>query len=247
MSSMEHQKAALLGTTRYRWQRFGQPVSRNGSGPQKPRKADEAHGLLQDLILTGELAPGEMLDERHLIETLELGRTPLREAIQRLAHEGLVAIAPRKGSWVSNLSITDLKELIGARELVEPSVAAAAVERVTPAEIEHLHQLIDDIGGAFLAGDLLASIQSDRTFHHSLALVSGNTYLARIVDDINTATLRYWHLSFKHAGDLDVTYQHHHAIVEQLERQDAEGIRQAMLDHINIFRRRMQQVLGNGM
>ncbi|CAN5805492.1 hypothetical protein BH23CHL2_BH23CHL2_18910 [soil metagenome] len=100
---------------------------------------------------------------------------------------------------------------------------------------------------AYRAGDLLASIQADRAFHRSLAMMSGNSYLANVVDDINTATLRYWHLSFKHAGDLDETYSHHHKIVDQMERQDAENVRQALLDHIDIFRKRMQQVLGNGM
>lgn len=203
--------------------------------------------MLKNLILTSELAPGEMLDERYLMEALEIGRTPLREAIQRLAHEGLVAIAPRKGSWVTDLSISDLQDLIAARELVEPAVAASAAVRVTPADIAHLRELIDAVTDAYKAGELLESIQADRRFHRTLALIGGNNYLARVVDDINTATLRYWHISFKHAGDLTQTYDHHLRIVERLECQDADGARQALLDHINIFRVRMQQVLGSGL
>lgn len=125
----------LRGASLFRFQRLRHPTSSNGSHPSKPRKADEAYGWLKDLILTGDLIPGEMLDERHLMELLEIGRTPLREAIQRLAHERLVSIAPRKGSWVTDLSISDLQELIGARELVEPAVAASAASRVTPDDI----------------------------------------------------------------------------------------------------------------
>ncbi|MEZ4521353.1 MAG: GntR family transcriptional regulator [Thermomicrobiales bacterium] len=247
MASLENQKASLQRLSSNRWQRPGYPANRNGSRTTKPRKADEAYGKLKELILTSDLAPGEMLDERHLMELLETGRTPLREAIQRLAHEGLVSIAPRKGSWVTDLSISDLQELISAREVVEPAVAASAAGRVTPEDIGTLRGLIDDVTETYRAGDLLASIQSDRAFHTRLALMSDNTYLARIVDDINTATLRYWHLSFKHAGDLTQTYDHHHRIIEQLERRDPEGVRQALLDHIDIFRSRMQQVLGSGM
>jgi DNA-binding GntR family transcriptional regulator len=211
------------------------------------RKADKAYLMLKDLILTSNLAPGEMLDERYLMETLEIGRTPLREAIQRLAHEGLVAIAPRKGSWVTDLSISDLQELIAARELVEPAVAASAASRATSADIEHLQQLIEAVSGAYKAGDLLASIQADRDFHRTIALIGGNRYLAGVVDDINTATLRYWHLSFKHAGDLFQTCDHHLKIVDQLKRQDPQGARLALHDHIELFRVRMQQVLGRGL
>lgn len=225
----------------------GQRVSPVGAQRAKPRKADEAYGMLKDLILTSELAPGEILDERYLMEALDIGRTPLREAIQRLAHEGLVAIAPRKGSWVTDLSISDLQELIAARELVEPAVAASAANRVTPGDIKHLQEIIASITSAYHAGDLLASIQADRNFHHSLALIGGNSYLARIVDEINTATLRYWHLSFKHAGDLMQTSHHHQKIIAQLERRDPEGVSEALREHIGIFRLRMQQVLGRGL
>ena len=211
------------------------------------RKADKAYLMLKDLILTSTLAPGEMLDERYLMETLSTGRTPLREAIQRLAHEGLVSIAPRKGSWVTDLSISDLQELISARELVEPAVAASAASLATPADIEHLEQLIEEIRSAYRNGELLTSIQADRDFHRSIALIGGNSYLARVVDDINTATLRYWHLSFKHAGDLTQTYDHHLNILDHLKQQDQNGAQQALIDHIEIFRVRMQQVLGRGL
>ena len=246
MAEISSQDTVIRDSSRYHWRRLGHPIDKNGASWQKPRKADEAYGMVKDLILTGELAPGAMLDERHLIELLDVGRTPLREAIQRLAHEGLVAIAPRKGSWVTDLSISDLQELIAARELVESAVAASAVARITPEEIGHLRGLIDEVSEAYRDGDLLASIQADRAFHRSIALIGGNSYLARIVDDINTSTLRYWHLSFKHAGDLTETYSHHHKIIDRLEAGDAEGVRQAMLDHIDIFRTRMQQVLGSG-
>ncbi len=219
----------------------------NGAGLPKPRKADEAYRLLKDLILTGELTPGTMLDERQMMEALDVGRTPLREAIQRLAHERLVVIAPRKGSWVSELSLSDLQELIAARELVEPPVAAAAAMRVSPEEIEELRRLVDEASAAIAAGDFLTAIQTDRTFHRVLAGISGNAYLARVVDDINTSMLRYWHLSFIHAGDLTQTYNHHHEIVNRLEEGEADQVREALEEHIAIFRSRMQQVLGGGM
>lgn len=227
--------------------RLGPPPSPNGARPTKPRKADEAYGLLKDMILTSELAPGQLLDERALMEQLGIGRTPLREAIQRLAHERLVRITPRKGSWVSDLSISDLQDLIAARELVEPPVAAQATARITPEEIAELRRLVDQASDAIIAGDYLAAIQADRAFHRLLAQIAGNAYLARVVDEINTAALRYWHLSFKHAGDLTETYNHHNAIVDRLEAGDADGVRQALHDHIGIFRRRMQQVLGSGL
>lgn len=247
MSRAPERKRARQTLPSLRSVRLGPPPSPNGSRPTKPRKADEAYGMLKDMILTSELAPGQMLDERALMEQLSIGRTPLREAIQRLAHERLINIAPRKGSWVSDLSISDLQDLIAARELVEPPVAAQATAKIVPEEIAELRGLVDRASEAIIAGDFLAAIQADRTFHQRLAQIAGNTYLARVVDEINTATLRYWHLSFKHAGDLTETYNHHNAIVDRLEAGDAEGVRQALHDHIGIFRRRMQHVLGSGL
>lgn len=218
----------------------------NGYRLIKPRKADEAYCKLKDLILTMELPPGQMLDERELMELLETGRTPLREAIQRLAHDRLISIAPRKGSWVSELSLADLQELIAARELVEPPVAASASAHVTASDIASLRQIVERAANALVAGDLLAAIQGDRTFHHSLAMIGGNSYLARVVDDINTATLRYWHLSFRHLHDLRPAHNHHFRILDRLEEGNPAALEAVMREHIDVFRRRMQEVLGNG-
>jgi DNA-binding GntR family transcriptional regulator len=237
------------GTAGLRWRRFDYLNERsdlNGFRLVKPRKADAAYCKLKDLILTSELTPGEMLDERELMERLDTGRTPLREAIQRLAHDRLVSIAPRKGSWVSELSIADLQELTAARELVEPPVAASATAHITAADIASLRLLVERAANALQAGDLLAAIQGDRAFHHSLAMIGGNSYLARVVDDINTATLRYWHLSFRHVHDISPAHNHHFRILDCLEEGDPAAVEAVMREHIDVFRRRMQEVLGNG-
>src|SRR6188472_815872 len=93
----------------------------------KPTKADDAYDELKRLIVSLQIAPGEPLNERTLMLKMDIGRTPLREAIQRLTMEQLVTSLPRRGYFVRELSISELNEMISARHVVEPAVTRMAV------------------------------------------------------------------------------------------------------------------------
>lgn len=209
----------------------------------RPRKADAAYFRLKHLILTLQLAPGQALDERDLMETVGTGRTPLREAIQRLSHERLIVTVPRKGSYVAELSVTVLQELIAARRLVEPPVAALAAEVISTSELEALRDLVDRAHTAVATDDIASAIYFDLAFHRNLAIASGNDYLARIVNDINTAALRYWYVSYGRVGGTGSAFAHHYRILEQLEARDPEAVAQSLLDHVEIFTTRMREAL----
>lgn len=208
-----------------------------------PRKADAAYFWLKHLILTLQLAPGQALDERDLMEKVGTGRTPLREAIQHLSHERLIVTVPRKGSYVADLSITELQELIAARRLVEPSVAATAAEAISLSELEALRDLVDRAHNAVATDDIASAIYFDLAFHRNLAIASGNEYLARIVNDINTAALRYWYVSYGRVGGTGLAFAHHYRILEHLEAHDPEAVAQSLLEHVEIFTTRMREAL----
>src|SRR5579864_9717881 len=115
--------------------------------------ADQAYIAIRDLIVSLELAPGAVLDERALIEQLGIGRTPVREALRRLAQEQLVEVFPRRGMFVTNVDVRDLARISEVREALEPEAARLAAERATEDERDELAALRDSIGGP---GDLMA-------------------------------------------------------------------------------------------
>jgi DNA-binding GntR family transcriptional regulator len=212
----------------------------------KPRKADDAYDELKRLIVSLRLAPGEPLDERTLMATLNLGRTPLREAIQRLSAEQLVTSMPRRGSYVSELSISKLGEMIAAREVLEPQVARLAVRHMTSEDIRHLRELVQRTVIQIGNSDFEAIVYHDLEFHCAIANASCNRYLAAAVNQINTELLRYWYISFSMGGAVSSTFAHHSHFLDVLETRDEDAVEAAMLEHIDRFRERMKLIIGSG-
>lgn len=234
-----HSRAKKQGSLRATPLAAGNGAARS----EKPRKADQAYRQLKDMILALDLEPGQSLDERELMDRLMIGRTPLREAIQRLAHERLVRVEPRRGSWVSELSLSELHEMMAARELVEPAISAMAATRVSEEQAAQLGDLVMATSRAMDQKDVSLAVTLDRQFHRDLAKVGGNSYLATIVDQINTAMLRYWHVSFRWGGDLGPGAAHHHTLLERVLSRDPEAAAAEMRAHITIFRERMMHAL----
>ena len=106
--------------------------------------ADKAYHEIRLLIVSLELAPGAVIDERELIERLEIGRTPIREALRRLAHERLVEVYPRRGMFVTGVDVRELARLSEVREVLEPEAARLAAERATDAEREQLSAIAEE-------------------------------------------------------------------------------------------------------
>ena len=107
--------------------------------------ADKAYHEIRGLIVSLELAPGAVIDERELIERLEIGRTPVREALRRLAHERLVEVYPRRGMFVTGVDVRELARLSEVRELLEPEAARLAAERATDADRGRLSLLLEEL------------------------------------------------------------------------------------------------------
>ena len=211
----------------------------------KPRKADDAYDELKRLIVSLRLAPGEPLNERTLMAALNIGRTPLREAIQRLTLEQLVTSLPRRGFFVRELSIIELNELIAARHVVEPSVVRMAVPHVTASEIERLREIVVVTRRELDVHDHESSMYHDLEFHRTIANACGNRYLAAVAIQINTRLLRYWYVSFS-MMDYDVpTFAHHNRLLDLIEAGDGDAVEAAMHDHIEMFRDRVRKIIGN--
>jgi DNA-binding GntR family transcriptional regulator len=142
-----------------------------------------AYDTLKEQILSCELPPGASLNEGRLAESLAMSKTPIREALRMLAHEGFVEVLPRQGYRVTEMTLADVQEIFHLRLLLEPAAAALAAERASADQLQALRALAEDGTEVVTADDFAALIARNREFHVLLAEASGNARLA--------ATLRH--------------------------------------------------------
>src|SRR3954469_376729 len=136
--------------------------------------ADRAYAELRDRIVTLAIPPGAPINEDSLGRELEMGRTPVREAIKRLTLEHLVAVFPRRGTFASEINITDLAHISDVRVQLEGHAARRAAERLTPAQRDELDALMDDVRERERTGDAGALMRLDTDVHRFVHRCTGN-------------------------------------------------------------------------
>jgi len=208
----------------------------------QPRLSDTAYNVLRQRIVSLRLPPGMRLDEEELIADLGVGRTPLREAIARLQHEGLVMVMPRRATIVAPLDLEDLHQLIEARLVLEPDVAARAARRSNPDLAAALAEAVDAADRAARSGDVDAYVDSDLRFHDAVADACGNVHLARANKHVNILSMRFWHLGFRVAGPPSAA-NHHRTLMAALVAGDEPAARVCASAHIENFRQRLRTAL----
>ena len=127
--------------------------------------ADRAYVQLRDLIITLRIPPGAPIDEDRLGEALEMGRTPVREAVKRLALENLVTVFPRRGTFASEINITDLTHISDVRAVLEAHAAYLAAQRITDAQRVELAGLLDELSRSRGSDDGEALMALDARVH----------------------------------------------------------------------------------
>lgn len=141
---------------------------------------DDVHEALLERIVAGELAPGTRLRQEALADELGVSRTPLREALVRLASEGLVEFMPNRGATVARRDFGDMQQAWRARLVIEPGAARLAAERRDAESIERLRESLRRQRG--VAGDVTTSFALNREFHLTLVRASGNAHLGKFAD-----------------------------------------------------------------
>lgn len=136
-----------------------------------------AYKTLEELIITGELSPGAVYSEAALTGRLGIGRTPVREALQRLNFDGLVQIFPRRGIMVSEMNVQTQLKMLEVRRLLEGLVVRLAVIRSTEAERKHFRAVADELEEAARRGDGIAFMRVDREFNLLLTTAAQNEFL----------------------------------------------------------------------
>jgi DNA-binding GntR family transcriptional regulator len=200
--------------------------------------ADKAYHEIRGLIVSLELAPGALIDERELIERLEIGRTPVREALRRLAHERLVEVYPRRGMFVTGVDVRELARLSEVRELLEPEAARLAAERATDTDREQLSLLMTelDVGGSEL-------MDLDERIHRAVYRAAHNDLLEATLEQYYVLALRIWSMALDRSHELEEAVEAHRALLEAIQAGDGERAADTMRSHVQDFEQAMHRML----
>lgn len=210
--------------------------------PEARSLAEKAYYLLRDRIISLDLPPGEALDERSLMAELDLGRTPIREALRRLADERLVEVAPRRGMFVTPIDIRDLGAISEVRSEIEAHAGHLAAERATDEErarVGELLAMVDATAGAG-AAELMRVDQQVHRFVHAAA---HNSYLVGTLEEYYVLALRLWFLVFDQLTGLDGAVAEHRALLAAVRDGDGERAAAVLRDHVNGFEEAIRAVL----
>ena len=160
--------------------------------------ADKAYDELVTRITRLELQPGAVLAEKSLMEELNIGRTPIREALQRLATEGLVVHRLNRGMFVSEITYSNVQEVYEYRSLIDGHACRLAAARATAAQTDELLEIHKSLVNATKRNDIDSYVYFDREFYRVLCSACGNSFIAETIPKIFNLHLRLWfYLSVK--------------------------------------------------
>ena len=210
--------------------------SRNGSRSL----TDEAYAQLEELIVTLQLRPGVAVSEAMLSERLGIGRTPIREALQRLAREHLVVVLPQRGNLVSEIDVKKQLRLLETRREVERLIVRCAARRATAEEREEFRQLALTFQRVAKKNDSTTFLRADKRFNDLSLQAARNEFAAGAIGLMHGLSRRFWFLHYKQAADLPETARLHANTAAAIAagHEDAAGdALDALLDSIEAFTR----------
>jgi GntR family transcriptional regulator, rspAB operon transcriptional repressor len=217
-------KTAMSATTKRR-----APVSIDRGRSVPPQVYD----VLREKILTVQLKPGESINERWLADWLGVSRTPIREAINRLSANGLIAIVPNVGTFVSLINVARVKEFNLIRTSLESMIIRLAAERFDDDSAVLLRDLIDRQITTLQPPDLIENIVIDTQFHRAIAQISGLTATWAILQHVMDEILRVRHLSVRLPRPLGEPIDEHTAILDALGTRNPDRCERAMRAHLD--------------
>ena len=204
--------------------------------------ADQAYVALRDLIVSLELPPGSAIKEPELTARLGIGRTPVREALRRLALERLVEVYPRRGMFVTTVDVRDLARLCEVRAVLEPEAARLAAERATRPDLEQIGALLEELGEPRRRDDRVL-IDLDERIHRTIYRCSHNQLLEETLDWYYTHALRIWMLALDRAQGLRDAVLEHHELLDAIARGNGDRAADLMRAHIEHFEAEMRDAL----
>lgn len=201
---------------------------------------DKAYRELEERMITLRLKPGQVLSETALSEQLNIGRTPIREALQRLAREGLVIILPRKGILVSEINPGKQLQVLEVRRELDRLMARLGAVRRTEAERDSFLEIAAGMEQAARDNDDLKFMRYDNAYNILMAAAAHNECVVRAIGLINALSRRFWYVHYKETADLPHCARLHAAVARCIADGDPEGAEEAsdrLIDYVELFTR----------
>jgi DNA-binding GntR family transcriptional regulator len=208
--------------------------------------ADRAYDELRDRIVTLRLAPGTVLREDALMQEMGIGRTPLREAVKRLALENLVAVRPRRGTFVTAVEATDIANISEVRAELEGYAAELAALRMDDGVRERAAQLLQEIEEVTRPHEQEWLMRFDERIHRFTWEASANPYLVETLERYFTHSLRIWYLVLDRVPGLGHSVHDQMHLLNALLERDAGRARTIMREHVLEFQREILAAFNRG-
>ena len=216
---------------------------------QKPLK-ELVYLELKHKILTGEIASQTRLMEIDLSEKMNVSRTPIREAIKRLADDGLVKVEPRRGAYVANISIKDMLDVFEVREDMEGFVAKLASERITDEQKVELEKIAREYEASIKHPNKEAIIELDEKFHNFIVDCCNNDTLSELINYVQELSLRFRYLYYDDYSLYESTADQHNRIMKainegkgEIARAEADAHVKALKEFVNELGKKMDNII----
>jgi len=201
---------------------------------------DQAYKDLEERIVTLQIQPGAVLSEASLAQQLGVGRTPIREALQRLARDGLVVILPRRGILVSDTNVKHQLMLLEVRRELERLIAVKAAQRATEQERAAFLAIAEGMEDAANSNDDITFIRHDRTLNLLMSAAARNEFASSAIAATHALSRRFWYMHYKEVADLPLCARLHADLARAIAEGDMAAARIAsekLLDYIEDFTR----------
>lgn len=195
------------------------------------------------MVVKGILLPGTVLNEQDLADRLGIGRTPIREAVQRLASQHVLTVFPRRGIAVSKLGLSEIQAIFEAREAVEAKLAMLAAQRLTDEDARLITRIGDDVRNAENSQNYEQFLAHDQDLHHFIAEAARSRFLSETADHLLMLSDWIWHQYFILNGSQPSDYFRHDDIIQAIVERDAERAHAQMEAHVKRSRDLVRRVM----
>ena len=205
-------------------------------------QSEEAYLRIRERIVSLDMRPGSVVNESRLREELKIGRTPIREALQRLARENLVRSIPHRGTFVTDVNITDLARITEVRVVLESHAARLAAERLSTADRDTFTRLLERLEeGPTL--DQRQLMRLDQQIHREIYRAARNPFLEATLERYFNLSLRLWYLVLDRQEGLREAVNEHAALLRAILAGDGMAADESMRRHVTGFEREIRKVL----